>query len=132
LEGAARSAPGRRRRPRAGALPSGRQSPPARHLLPAPCGTSILYRRRPGGELGGSRAASFPAPRRLHHRRLGRSERKRLRRLMMESPTPAGRVAPAVLDPRRWQALALLGGAVFMVLLDGTITILALPPLPAR
>jgi hypothetical protein len=36
----------------------------------------------------------------------------------MESSASAGRVASAVLDPRRWWALALLCGAFFMVLLD--------------
>jgi hypothetical protein len=34
----------------------------------------------------------------------------------MESSASAGRVASAVLDPRRWQALTLLCGAFFMVL----------------
>jgi hypothetical protein len=41
----------------------------------------------------------------------------------LESSASAGRVASAVRDPRRWWALALLCGAFFMVLPDGTITV---------
>jgi EmrB/QacA subfamily drug resistance transporter len=48
---------------------------------------------------------------------------------MMNSSAP---VAPApALDPRRWWALALLCGAFFMVVLDATIVLVALPSIQA-
>jgi pimeloyl-ACP methyl ester carboxylesterase len=43
----------------------------------------------------------------------------------MESSASAGRVASAVLDPRRWWVLALLCGAFFMVPPDGVWVVLA-------
>lgn len=49
----------------------------------------------------------------------------------MQSFAPLARGAPAALDQRRWWALALLCGAFFMVLLDGTIAIVALPSIGA-
>ena len=49
----------------------------------------------------------------------------------MESSASAGRVASAVLDPRRWRALALPGDAFFVVLLDATIIIVGLPSIGA-
>src|SRR5262249_37412147 len=56
---------------------------------------------------------------------------KRLRRLMMESSATVARLAPAVIDPRRWWALALLFGGFFMVVLGGTIPVVALPSIGA-
>jgi EmrB/QacA subfamily drug resistance transporter len=51
---------------------------------------------------------------------------------MMESSLPVARPAPEpALDPRRWSALALLCGAFFMVILDGTIVLVALPSVGA-
>jgi hypothetical protein len=50
---------------------------------------------------------------------------------MMESSAPVAGLAPAVLDPRRWSALALLCCAFFMVILDGTITIVGLSSIGA-
>jgi haloacetate dehalogenase len=43
----------------------------------------------------------------------------------MESSASAGRVASAVLDPRRWWVLALLCGAFFMVPPDGVWVVMA-------
>jgi EmrB/QacA subfamily drug resistance transporter len=51
---------------------------------------------------------------------------------MMETSAPVARPAPApALDPRRWWALALLCGAFFMVVLDATIVLVALPSIGA-
>src|SRR4029077_11245405 len=45
--------------------------------LPSPSpGASTRYIHRPGGELGGSRAPNFPAPRCMHHRPPERSIQK--------------------------------------------------------
>jgi EmrB/QacA subfamily drug resistance transporter len=49
---------------------------------------------------------------------------------MMKSSSPPARLAPA-LDPGRWRALALLCGAFFMVILDATIVLVALPSIQA-
>jgi EmrB/QacA subfamily drug resistance transporter len=51
---------------------------------------------------------------------------------MMESSATVARPAPeAALDRRRWKALALLCGAFFMVVLDATIVLVALPSIQA-
>jgi EmrB/QacA subfamily drug resistance transporter len=51
---------------------------------------------------------------------------------MMESSPPVKPLATApALDPRRWWALALLCGAFFMVILDATIVLVALPSIQA-
>jgi len=50
----------------------------------------------------------------------------------METSAPDARLTDApVLDPRRWRALALLCGAFFMVVLDATIVLVALPSIQA-
>jgi hypothetical protein len=49
----------------------------------------------------------------------------------MESSAPARRAACAAADQRRWRALALPCGAFLVVLLDGAITIVALPSIRA-
>jgi EmrB/QacA subfamily drug resistance transporter len=50
----------------------------------------------------------------------------------METSAPDVRLTTApALDPRRWRALALLCGAFFMVVLDATIVLVALPSIQA-
>jgi EmrB/QacA subfamily drug resistance transporter len=41
-------------------------------------------------------------------------------------------ISPPCLDPRRWQALTLLGTAFFMVILDSTIVLTAIPSMQAE
>src|SRR5215218_6884753 len=54
------------------------------------------------------------------------------RRSVMESSSQLANPASApALDPRRWSALALLCGAFFMVVLDATIVLVALPSIGA-
>jgi EmrB/QacA subfamily drug resistance transporter len=47
-------------------------------------------------------------------------------------PTTAPPRGGRALDPRRWQALALLGTAFFMVILDSTIVLTAIPSMQAE
>jgi hypothetical protein len=50
--------------------------------------------------------------------------------LIRPAPQRGGDV-PKTPDPRRWWALALLCGAFFMVVLDATIVLVALPSIQA-
>src|SRR5216683_6314936 len=128
------SAPGTPRHPRPAPVREDRLSPSC-----APSFRTTSYLRPvytpPGGRTGRLAGAQFPSAA-VYASPTARTIRPPDRaaaagngpgRLTMESSASAGRVASAVLDPRRWQALALLRGAFFMVLLDGTITIVALP-----
>ncbi|MEU7864467.1 MFS transporter [Nonomuraea sp. NPDC049141] len=45
---------------------------------------------------------------------------------------PIDKTSPSLLDPRRWQALALLCTAYFMIIVDSQIVILALPSIEAE
>jgi EmrB/QacA subfamily drug resistance transporter len=52
--------------------------------------------------------------------------------LITSGPRSGGDDVPIAPDPRRWKALALLCGAFFMVILDATIVLVALPSIQAH
>jgi EmrB/QacA subfamily drug resistance transporter len=52
--------------------------------------------------------------------------------LITSAPRSGGDDVPITPDPRRWRALALLCGAFFMVILDATIVLVALPSIQSH